>query len=1331
MKKVFSIFMIFLLTSSTIGPLPAFAETVDFPGSVVGGSADNRIVTVTMNEEGYTLTLHKHRDHSAGQEQVGTAITGYTVNAENKFSDVGPGLYFVKATKATIVKISGPIEVKPEALTVGESTTNIISPTNDPYKLIATGVSGQSVRLYNNDNQTYIKQLPVTSSGTVTFDGVDIAASAKYQVTQVVNGAESLKSPYIEVRPNVVQIEKIKDSGPSNKAGEILVKNAKQGNTLVLYKGGNVVEREVKNIPTSEYTFGELPAGNYRVKHIENGVASKDSSDDVDIRNEQVPIIDLEGAANYELRYEIDANHNIKPKKYEEPGYIVTDKNGTVYRGKTTAYFCTEISGEGQAGNNSCAPLKMKVEVIDKVTEEVTQEGVVTPPGKYTVTYIATDGGDVNLTSTIVRNVTVYPNHLNLSKKDTEEANPALPIIDRTTGSITVKGVYAGNAGATLKLMQDIDGAAIEVPGKSAEKVNDGEFTFKDVPVGSGYFVLQEVNGVQSAPSARVDIKDTTPPKLTLNDSDTITLEVGDQYVEHGATAIDNIDTTAELAGRIQISGSVNTSIPGKYPITYNVQDKAGNNAIEIQRTIYVKPRPVTAIGSIATIGEVGVANIFPGNISRPTYLKLYKYNNLTEIFEVVSVINKDTFVNNEITHVFKIHGPGSYYVTQIINEQESRESNIVEIIDVDRPYITLDGPDKIELTWDVNRAPYYEKTDQTFTDPGAFANDYLEPTKLDLTATLLKPNGEPIQVNPVTAKGDKVSFTANTKLPEPGTYKIIYTAKAPRGSEADPKHRIVTLAPPKTGKPTSTTGKSEINVTSIFEHATSVANLYNTYGQLIDSKNVKNTRTVDFTEVPAGLGYYVTQTINGIESAPSNPVNVSLFEAEKDLAFFTSFGFKNVNATGIIDTENREITVTVPKGTDRTKLIAEFKATGIVEISGTQQTSGTTINDFANKISYKVYSKDPSSKNNSSITYSVNVIESNNSSTIWKDTVTKNVTISTTGSPVTLTPAEKAVAAEKGITFMTLDTAIFVPASNVKETATATLTAKKSNVMPNATELNWGNSKKPFMQPIELELSNPSERGLLSTSQKVFAKIVQENGKTYTIIQPSELNGENIIGLATEPGTYALVDNIQKPTVTLSSKIDGKDTYKLNSTVAGGQIYYTTSSSNILFDRSSRAAKRTKKLEGYLMDGTPSDLSNWTAYSGESIPMPNDELYAFVMKDNKMSLITALETKQPVEWRKNVPTYPTHKVLSITFNTKVDRKALYAGTIYVTDDLTGIKLDTTLTLSTDGKTILVAPEKAYTRGKYYTLHIDRQFKGNTKNKEFLKQPLTQTFLIQ
>ena len=79
---------------------------------------------------------------------------------------------------------------------------------------------------------------------------------------------------------------------------------------------------------------------------------------------------------------------------------------------------------------------------------------------------------------------------------------------------------------------------------------------------------------------------DKEKPQITLNGSSTITINVNDNFVDPGATAIDKKD--GDLTSKIVITGTVNTSKAGTYRITYTVEDSAKNKA-SVTRTVIVK----------------------------------------------------------------------------------------------------------------------------------------------------------------------------------------------------------------------------------------------------------------------------------------------------------------------------------------------------------------------------------------------------------------------------------------------------------------------------------------------------------------------------------------------------------------------------------------------------------------------------------------------------------------------------------------------------------------------------------------------------------------------
>ena len=79
-------------------------------------------------------------------------------------------------------------------------------------------------------------------------------------------------------------------------------------------------------------------------------------------------------------------------------------------------------------------------------------------------------------------------------------------------------------------------------------------------------------------------VVDKDAPVITINGSNTVTLLVGDQYEELGATAKDNAGKDLE----VKTSGSVDTTKAGKYVVTYSATDAAGKSS-SAQRQVTVE----------------------------------------------------------------------------------------------------------------------------------------------------------------------------------------------------------------------------------------------------------------------------------------------------------------------------------------------------------------------------------------------------------------------------------------------------------------------------------------------------------------------------------------------------------------------------------------------------------------------------------------------------------------------------------------------------------------------------------------------------------------------
>ncbi len=80
-------------------------------------------------------------------------------------------------------------------------------------------------------------------------------------------------------------------------------------------------------------------------------------------------------------------------------------------------------------------------------------------------------------------------------------------------------------------------------------------------------------------------IVDTTPPVITLNGESDMTILLGTEYVELGATAYDNYD--GDLSSYILIDASIDTNVEDDYVITYYLID-SNHNIMTIDRTIHV-----------------------------------------------------------------------------------------------------------------------------------------------------------------------------------------------------------------------------------------------------------------------------------------------------------------------------------------------------------------------------------------------------------------------------------------------------------------------------------------------------------------------------------------------------------------------------------------------------------------------------------------------------------------------------------------------------------------------------------------------------------------------
>ena len=109
----------------------------------------------------------------------------------------------------------------------------------------------------------------------------------------------------------------------------------------------------------------------------------------------------------------------------------------------------------------------------------------------------------------------------------------------------------------------------------------------------SGLIEIHANNGI-----GRLGLGDRIAPVVTLVGEVEITIPAGGEYIEEGATAIDDID--GDVSEALEISDNVNTAVVGTYTVSYSASDRAGNKG-SAQRVVKVGVNEGTGGGGLVS----------------------------------------------------------------------------------------------------------------------------------------------------------------------------------------------------------------------------------------------------------------------------------------------------------------------------------------------------------------------------------------------------------------------------------------------------------------------------------------------------------------------------------------------------------------------------------------------------------------------------------------------------------------------------------------------------------------------------------------------------------
>ncbi|MBT8143757.1 MAG: DUF5011 domain-containing protein, partial [Gammaproteobacteria bacterium] len=553
-------------------------------------------------------------------------------------------------------------------------------------------------------------------SYVVTYDVMDAAGNAATQVTRTVT-VQDTTGPVITLtgaNPQVIEAlsaytelgATANDTVDGDISASIVidasaVDTSTPGSYVVTYDvtdaAGNAATQVTRTVTVQDTTAPVITLTGANPQLIEAPTAYTElgatASDTVDGDLSASLVIDASAVdtstpGNYVVTYDVS----------DAAGNAAVQVTRTVTVQDTTPPVITLTGANPQVIEAPTAYTELGATANDNLDGDITASIVIdasavdtSTPGSYVVTYDVSDAAG-NAAVQVTRTVTVQ-----------DTTAPVITLTGANPQNIPLGGPYVElGAGASDTLDGDIS-ASVAIDA-SAVDVNT---------VGS-YAVTYDVADAAGNPATQVTrtvvVGDTTPPVITLLGADPLAHEAGTAYSDPGATANDNVD--GDITASIVNGGSVNINVVGDYVLTYDVDDAAGNSAIQVTRTVQVRDTAaptITLTGADPLVHEAGTAFSDPGATANDSF-----EGDLTA--SVVTGGSVDINVIGDYVLTYDVSDSSGNPATQV--------TRTVQVRDTVAPVLTLAGSD-----------PLQHEAGTAFTNPGATASDSFEG---DLTASIV-----------------------------------------------------------------------------------------------------------------------------------------------------------------------------------------------------------------------------------------------------------------------------------------------------------------------------------------------------------------------------------------------------------------------------------------------------------------------------------------------------------------------------------------------------------------------------------------------------------------
>ena len=328
--------------------------------------------------------------------------------------------------------------------------------------------------------------------------------------------------------------------------------------------------------PSISLTGGTVTLERAVDTYVEPGFSAADGADDLTSAVVVSNNVDAATVGDYHVNYDVT----------DKSGNVATRVSRQVLVRDTRAPEITVTGGTAQTVERYTTYTDPGATAVDdgSVSVAVTASGAVdtSTPGVYTLTYQSTDAA--GNTASATRQVTV---------SDTND-----PVVTITGANPTYVELGSGYTELGATATDGSAGPALAVTTSGSVDTN---------ATGSYYitYTATDSTGRSGQASRQVVVRDTTAPVITLVGSETVQIDAGDAFTDPGATVYDLNSTSG-----VQVTGSVDASVPGTYTIQYNATDASGNAAAEVQRTVIVAAasNPSVSLSGSATMTIQGGA---------------------------------------------------------------------------------------------------------------------------------------------------------------------------------------------------------------------------------------------------------------------------------------------------------------------------------------------------------------------------------------------------------------------------------------------------------------------------------------------------------------------------------------------------------------------------------------------------------------------------------------------------------------------------------------------------------------------------------------------------